>query len=112
VVPAEQPALSVYVMIDEPKAGKYTGGTTAAPAFKEIASFALRRLRIPPAATDQADGGKPVQPDGGTPVGVAVVSEDGRVRAPAAGSQAATPVATTVPPVGVTTTTAPARQTR
>ena len=82
VVPAEQPALSVYVMIDEPRAGKYTGGTTAAPAFKEIASFALRRLRIPPAATDQAAGGTPVRPDGGTPVGVAVVSDDGRVKAP------------------------------
>jgi cell division protein FtsI (penicillin-binding protein 3) len=113
VVPAEQPALSVYVMIDEPRGGKYTGGTTAAPAFSKIASFALRRLGIPPAATDLAKDGAPVQADGGAPVGAAVVGEDGRVKALVTGSPEANPVATTVPPAGLTTTTtAPARRTR
>jgi cell division protein FtsI (penicillin-binding protein 3) len=114
VVPAEQPALSVYVMIDEPKGGKYTGGTTAAPAFSKIASFALRRLGIPPAATDLAKDGVPVQADGGTPVGAALVDSAGRVKARSTGTPEATPVAT-VPPAGVvssTTTTAPKRQTR
>ncbi len=115
VVPAEQPALSVYVMIDEPRGGKYTGGTTAAPAFSKIASFALRRLGIPPAATDIAKDGAPVQADGGTPVGAAVVSSDDRVRAMAAGTTPAT-TSSTLPPAGVvsstTTTTAPTRQTR
>lgn len=113
VVPAEQPALSVYVMIDEPSGGKYTGGTTAAPAFSKIASFALRRLGIPPAATDIAQGGAPVQADGGTPTGAAVVSKDGRVTAQAAGTAPATPT-TTVPPAGLkpstTTTTTTARR--
>jgi cell division protein FtsI (penicillin-binding protein 3) len=104
VVPAEQPALSVYVMIDEPSGGKYTGGTTAAPAFSKIASFALRRLGIPPAATDLAQGGAPVRSDGGTPTGAAVVSKDGRVTAPAAGSAAASPTST-VPPAGLNPTT-------
>ncbi len=103
VVPAEQPALSVYVMIDEPSGGRYTGGTTAAPAFSRIASFALRRLGIPPAATDAANGGAPVQPDGGTPVGAATVGGDGRLKAPAAGSTATTTVPTTVPRTGTAT---------
>jgi len=104
VVPAEQPALSVYVMIDEPRGGRYTGGTTAAPAFAKIASFALRRLGIPPAATDIALGGAPVQTEsGGVPVGTADVTDDGRLRAPATGSPSAT--TTTLPPEGVTTTT-------
>jgi cell division protein FtsI (penicillin-binding protein 3) len=115
VVPAEQPALSVYVMIDEPRGGKYTGGATAAPAFSKIASFALRRLGIPPAATDGARDGAPVQADGGAPVGGATSGDDGRVKAPATGSPEAT-TSSTLPPAGValstTTTTAPKRQTR
>ncbi|HEY6533541.1 MAG TPA: penicillin-binding protein 2 [Acidimicrobiales bacterium] len=103
VVPAEQPALSVYVMIDEPK-GQYTGGTTAAPAFSDIAGFSLRRLGIPPAATDIANGGKTVQEDGGNPVGVATVGADGRVRAQATSSAPTTP-STTVPHGGPSTST-------
>jgi cell division protein FtsI (penicillin-binding protein 3) len=59
-VPAEQPALSVYVMIDEPSAGDYTGGATAAPVFSKLGSFALRRLGIAPAATDASRGGAPI----------------------------------------------------
>lgn len=59
-VPAEQPALSVYVMIDEPSAGDYTGGATAAPVFSRLGSFALRRMGISPAATDASRGGAPV----------------------------------------------------
>jgi cell division protein FtsI (penicillin-binding protein 3) len=107
VVPAEQPALSVYVMIDEPKGGTYTGGTTAAPAFSKIAGFALHRLGIPPAATDIASGGQTVREDGGTPVGVATVGTDGRVRAQSATATPATtpttvahgaPSPTSVPP--------------
>jgi cell division protein FtsI (penicillin-binding protein 3) len=109
VVPAEQPALSVYVMIDEPSGGRYTGGTTAAPAFSKIASFALRRMGIPPAATDVALDGAAVQPEGGTPVGVASVSDDGRLQAPAVGSVDASPT-TTIPPAGVTTTTTATRR--
>ena len=54
VVPAEQPALSVYVMIDEPKSGEYTGGATAAPAFSKLGrspcgGWASRRPRPMPA---------------------------------------------------------------
>ncbi len=59
-VPAEQPALSVYVMIDEPSVGDYTGGATAAPVFSKLGAFALRRLGISPAATDASRAGAPV----------------------------------------------------
>lgn len=55
-VPAEQPALSIIVVIDEPRGGDYTGGAVAAPAFSSIASFALRHLSIPPPRTDVARG--------------------------------------------------------
>ena len=45
--PAEHPRLLVAVMVDEPQGDIY-GGTVAAPAFREITSFALNYLRIPP----------------------------------------------------------------
>ncbi len=45
--PAQSPRLLVTVMVDEPK-GEIYGGLIAAPAFKEITSFALNYLRIPP----------------------------------------------------------------
>lgn len=46
VVPAEDPRLVILVVIDEPKTDPY-GGTVAAPAFKQIASFALPYLGVP-----------------------------------------------------------------
>jgi cell division protein FtsI (penicillin-binding protein 3) len=112
VVPAEQPALSVYVMIDEPSGGAYTGGTTAAPAFSKIASFALRRLGIPPAATDAANGGAAVASEssaGTNPATPATIDDDGRVKAYATGSPAATTVPSTVPPAGLTSATSARR---
>jgi cell division protein FtsI/penicillin-binding protein 2 len=45
--PAENPRLLVAVVVDNPK-GDYYGGTVAAPAFGEIARFALPYLGIPP----------------------------------------------------------------
>ena len=45
--PARHPKLLVTVMVDEPK-GEIYGGLVAAPAWKEITSFALNYLRIPP----------------------------------------------------------------
>jgi cell division protein FtsI (penicillin-binding protein 3) len=49
VVPASAPKLVVLVTVDEPH-GAYWGGTVAAPAFQEIARFALQYLEIPPDA--------------------------------------------------------------
>ncbi len=45
--PARDPQLLVSVVVDTPKGGNYYGGTVAAPAFGEIAKFALPYLRIP-----------------------------------------------------------------
>jgi cell division protein FtsI (penicillin-binding protein 3) len=45
--PADDPQLLVAVVVDEPK-GDYYGGTVAAPAFGEIAKFALPYLGIEP----------------------------------------------------------------
>jgi cell division protein FtsI (penicillin-binding protein 3) len=45
--PARNPRLLISVMVDEPQGAIY-GGAVAAPAFGEIASFALPYLKIPP----------------------------------------------------------------
>jgi cell division protein FtsI/penicillin-binding protein 2 len=47
MVPARAPELLVGVVVDEPQGAIY-GGVVAAPAFGQIASFALPYLRIPP----------------------------------------------------------------
>lgn len=46
-VPAEQPRLTILVVVDEPKTSPY-GGVVAAPAFSAIAKQSLCYLRIPP----------------------------------------------------------------
>jgi len=45
--PADRPELLITVMVDEPHGAIY-GGEVAAPAFQEIASFALPYLKIAP----------------------------------------------------------------
>lgn len=44
--PADEPAVVVAVMIDEPM-GEFYGGVVAAPVFAEIAEFALGHRRVP-----------------------------------------------------------------
>ncbi|HEV8519996.1 MAG TPA: penicillin-binding protein 2 [Burkholderiales bacterium] len=48
--PASDPQLIVAVMIDEPGAGQYYGGTVAAPVFSNVMAGALRQLRVKPDA--------------------------------------------------------------
>ena len=108
-VPAQQPALSVYVMLDEP-GGDYTGGATAAPVFSKLGAFALNRMGIAPAATDISLGGVPVQSQLGLPgaSSMATVTDGDRVRALTAGSPealASMVPTTVVPPPNTTTTT-------
>jgi cell division protein FtsI (penicillin-binding protein 3) len=50
MVPAEDPELSIIVVIDEPTETIY-GGSAAAPVFADLAKFALNRFRIPPAGS-------------------------------------------------------------
>ena len=45
--PAENTAIAILVVIDEPK-GKYYGGVVAAPVFKKIAEQTLNYLNVPP----------------------------------------------------------------
>jgi cell division protein FtsI (penicillin-binding protein 3) len=59
-LPAEDPQLSILVVIDEPRP-KYHGGEIAAPLFASIASSALHLLRVPPSA-----GTTPAPVPGGT----------------------------------------------
>jgi cell division protein FtsI (penicillin-binding protein 3) len=46
-VPATDPRLVILVTVDEPR-GAIWGGVVAAPAFAEIAKFALQYLEVPP----------------------------------------------------------------
>ncbi|MFW6140350.1 MAG: peptidoglycan D,D-transpeptidase FtsI family protein [Acidobacteriota bacterium] len=46
-IPAENPALSMIIVIDDPK-GLYYGSQVSAPVFRETASRVLRYLGIPP----------------------------------------------------------------
>jgi cell division protein FtsI (penicillin-binding protein 3) len=47
IVPASAPRLVILVAIDEPQ-GQIFGGLVAAPAFRDIARFALQYLDVPP----------------------------------------------------------------
>jgi cell division protein FtsI (penicillin-binding protein 3) len=48
--PASNPRLVVAVMIDEPTAGQYFGGTVAAPVFSRIVEGSLRSMGVAPDA--------------------------------------------------------------
>ena len=52
MVPADQPRLVILVMVDEPQTERL-GAKVAAPAFAQIADFALKRLGIPPSAESE-----------------------------------------------------------
>jgi cell division protein FtsI (penicillin-binding protein 3) len=93
-LPAEQPELSMVVIVDEPD-GDATASAIAAPIFAEIAGYAVRVLGIPPA-------------DGGIDV------DDPRVRAmPAGGDPSDSPIdrGDALPAPAAPSVTAPERAT-
>jgi len=47
-VPSRQPAFTILVVIDSPRAGQHYGGTVAAPIFQRIADAALRHAGVAP----------------------------------------------------------------
>ncbi len=53
-VPAEKPRLAIVVVIDEPMAGTYAGGSVAAPVFRRVGEMALRYLGVTPTGSEQA----------------------------------------------------------
>jgi cell division protein FtsI (penicillin-binding protein 3) len=48
MAPASDPRLVMVVMVDEPSAGEYYGGTVAAPVFSSVMEGALRLLNVTP----------------------------------------------------------------
>ncbi len=57
LVPAKKPRLAILVMVDEPH-GTIWGGVVAAPAFRDIARFALQYLEVPPDAPETKRGAR------------------------------------------------------
>lgn len=53
MIPAKNPRLVMVVMIDDPQAGTYFGGTVAAPVFSEVMTGAMRILNIAPDAVPE-----------------------------------------------------------
>lgn len=51
IAPADDPRIVVSVIMYDPKSSVW-GGTTAAPVFKDVATFALQSLRVPPSTTE------------------------------------------------------------
>jgi cell division protein FtsI (penicillin-binding protein 3) len=68
--PSRHPRVVVAVVLDRPASGTY-GGVVAAPVFREVAGYALRRMGVPP--TLSSGGGAPPAsvpaPDGDVPGG-------------------------------------------
>jgi cell division protein FtsI (penicillin-binding protein 3) len=94
-LPAEDPKLSIIVVIDEPSTSPYAA-QVAAPAFAEIGRHALRLLGVPPAG---APALTPLLPE----------PESDRVRAtPAAPATTIPPSTTTTLPADPTATSMPA----
>jgi cell division protein FtsI (penicillin-binding protein 3) len=59
--PADHPAITVLVMLDEPT--PIFGGLVAAPVFSELARAVLREMRVPPSSTAAAAAAAPVVGD-------------------------------------------------
>jgi cell division protein FtsI (penicillin-binding protein 3) len=94
-VPAEKPALSIIVVIDEPTGDIY-GGSVAAPVFADLAQYALRLFRIPPPLVERepaADSAAALAGQAGQ--GATTTTEGSKVRAQAA---AAPTTSTTLAP--------------
>lgn len=68
--PAEAPRVAIGVFVDEPK-GEVYGGEIAAPAFREVAEYAMKMLGVPPTGAALASGPAPAGP----PVQAAAAAE-------------------------------------
>lgn len=91
--PADDPKLSIIVVIDEPANGYYAS-EVAAPAFAEIGRRAARTMAVAPSLPEEQ-------------APLAISTADGRVRATPAAPPTTVPPSTTVPLPTVPTTAAP-----
>jgi cell division protein FtsI/penicillin-binding protein 2 len=66
-VPAEKPAFTIMVILDEPT--PIFGGLVAAPVFAELAGYALREFRVPPPPPMPATVAPDTTPERAQPVG-------------------------------------------
>lgn len=48
IAPIDKPRIIVAVMVDEPSAGSYYGGTVAGPVFSDVVQQTLRLMGVPP----------------------------------------------------------------
>jgi cell division protein FtsI (penicillin-binding protein 3) len=60
-VPAEHPALTAMVILDEPT--PIYGGLVSAPVFKDVVGYALRQFHIPPPPPSQPAAVPPASPE-------------------------------------------------
>ncbi|MFQ5700762.1 MAG: penicillin-binding transpeptidase domain-containing protein [Acidobacteriota bacterium] len=60
-VPSIKPALTILVVLDEPRGRRYHGGDVVAPVFSRIAEPALRYLRVAPAGARPTAPGAPAR---------------------------------------------------
>ena len=107
-VPAENPSLSIIVIIDDPSKQGIFGGVVAAPAFAKIGEAALREFAVPPPSVDIITGGGKVDQTSNDPSKLATTTTtspdgtsgpsvqhtaDGRIRGVAAGETTTTTAA-------------------
>ncbi|MGI9616834.1 MAG: peptidoglycan D,D-transpeptidase FtsI family protein [Acidimicrobiales bacterium] len=102
-LPADQPELSMVVIVDEPE-GDATASAIAAPIFADIAAYAVRVLGIPPAdgGIDVDDPRVRAMPAGGTSIPEAArppTQPPPTSQPPAVGAEARAPAAPSRPPV-------------
>jgi cell division protein FtsI (penicillin-binding protein 3) len=93
-VPADDPQLSIIVVIDEPSASTYASAVSA-PVFAELARYGLRQYRIPPPAHPYVSS-VPAPTAAEEPI-VAAEEPEGPVRGEAAVATTTSTTSTTVP---------------
>jgi len=86
-VPAERPALTAMVILDEPT--PIYGGLVSAPVFKDVVGYSLRQLHIPPPPPSQPAAVPPASPD--------AAKTDGEVSPGTTPTTLAPPTSTTSP---------------
>lgn len=59
--PADDPEITVIIIIDDPEGGSYTGGKTAAPVAAEVIANSLRYLNVEPEYADDELQGQDVK---------------------------------------------------
>ncbi len=53
--PADKPRVTVYCAVQNPREGSYFGSEVCGPVFKEVMSFSLKALEVPPSGKKSAD---------------------------------------------------------